>query len=93
MPGSDEPYYYWTPIGARRGNYRLPPYHRLDVGFEKGFRLFRVDWTFYVQVINVYAQENVLWYDYQTDENGRIVRVPQSILPYPIPSFGVRGGF
>jgi len=93
MPGDDEPYYDWIPIGGRRGNYRLPPYHRLDVGFEKAFRLFGADWAFYFQVINAYAQKNVLWYDYQPDENGRIVRVPESILPLPLPSFGVRGGF
>jgi hypothetical protein len=93
MPGSNEPYYYWIPVGGRRGNYRLSPYHRLDVGFEKAFRLFGADWAFYFQVINAYAQKNVLWYDYQTGENGRIVRVPESILPFPLPSFGIRGGF
>ena len=93
FPGYGDQFYYWVPIGGRRGNYRLPPYHRLDVGVEKAFRLFGADWAFYFQVINAYAQKNVLWYNYQTDEHGRIVRVPESILPFPLPSFGVRGGF
>jgi len=86
-------YYYWMGISGRRGNYRLPPYHRLDVGIEKGFRWLGTDWTWYLQVINVYAQKNVLWYDYNMDENGRIERQPYTILPIPIPSFGVRGEF
>jgi len=92
-PGNDELHYYWVPIGGRRGNYRLPAFHRLDLGFEKGFRLLGADWAFYFQVINAYARKNVLWYDYETDQHGRIVRVPMSLLPIPIPSFGVRGSF
>jgi hypothetical protein len=92
--GDDETEWYsWTPIGGRRGNYRLPAYHRLDLGFEKRFRLWRADWAVYLQVVNVYAAKNVLWYDYYTDENGRIVREPFVLLPVPIPSFGIRGGF
>ncbi|MCX6843127.1 MAG: TonB-dependent receptor [candidate division WOR-3 bacterium] len=92
-PGQEQQFYYWIPLSGRRGNYRLPPYHRLDVGVEKGFKLFGIGWTGYLQVINVYAQKNVLWYNYNTDENGRVVREPFTILPIPIPSFGVRGGF
>jgi hypothetical protein len=93
IPGEEEPLYYWMPLNGRRGNYRLPAYHRLDVGLEKGFKLFGADWTFYFQVINAYAQKNVLWYNYMTDEQGRVVREPFTILPIPLPSFGVRGGF
>ena len=92
-PEQEQQFYYWLPLSGRRGNYRLPPYHRLDVGVEKGFKLFGIGWTWYLQVINVYAQKNVLWYNYNTDENGRVVREPFTILPIPIPSFGVRGGF
>lgn len=86
-------WYWWTPLGGRRGNYRLPAYHRLDLGFEKRFRLWRADWAVYLQVVNVYAAQNVLWYEYYTDENGRIEREPFVLLPVPIPSFGIRGGF
>ena len=85
--------YSWQTIAGRRGNYRLPAYHRLDIGLEKSFRLFRLDWSFYFQVMNVYARKNVLWYDYYTDEHGRLIRTPQTILPIPIPSFGLRGRF
>jgi hypothetical protein len=91
--GEQENCYYWLAISGRRGNYRLPPYHRLDVGIEKGFRLLGADWAWYFQVINAYAQKNVLWYEYRPDEHGRIVREPFTILPIPIPSFGIRGGF
>ncbi len=91
--GEETEWYWWTPLGGRRGNYRLPAYHRLDLGFEKRFRLLRADWAVYLQVVNVYAARNVLWYDYSVDEKGRIVREPFVLLPLPIPSLGIRGGF
>jgi hypothetical protein len=92
-PDDDDDYYYWMGVSGRRGNYRLPPYHRLDAGIEKGFRWLGTDWSWYLQVINVYAQKNVLWYFYDVTSHGRVVREPFTILPIPIPSFGIRGGF
>ena len=81
----------WLPISGRRGEVRYPPYHRLDAGFTKSFKLFkRFDAEFYVQVLNVYARRNVLFYDYEIDENGVTRREPVYMLPVPIPSFGIR---
>lgn len=81
----------WLPISGRRGEVRYPPYHRLDAGFTKSFKLFkRYDAEFYVQVLNVYARRNVLFYDYEIDENGVTRREPVYMLPVPIPSFGIR---
>jgi hypothetical protein len=85
--------FYWVGINGRRGNYRLPPYHRLDVGIEKDFRWLGTGWTWYVQVINAYAQKNVMWYFYDVNSHGRVERTPFTLLPIPIPSFGIRGGF
>ena len=85
--------FYWIGINGRRGNYRLPPYHRLDVGIEKGFKWLGTGWSWYFQVINVYAQQNVLWYFYDVNSHGRVVRTPFTLLPVPLPSFGIRGGF
>lgn len=95
-PDPNNPYsneYVWQPISGRRGNYRLPPFHRLDVGFEKSTRLAGMNCTWYLQVINAYAAKDVLWYDYSPDENGRVRREPFVLLPIPIPSFGLRGSF
>jgi len=81
----------WLPISGRRGEVRYPPYHRLDAGFTKSFKLFkRYDAEFYIQVLNVYARRNVMFYDYEIDENGITQREPVYMLPVPIPSFGIR---
>jgi hypothetical protein len=95
-PDPENPYqpeYPWNVLYGRRGNYRLPPYHRLDIGFDKAFSMFRMECAFYIQVINVYFARNVMWYDYHPDENGRLVREPFYILPVAVPSLGLRGSF
>lgn len=84
--------YYWVLIYGRRGGFRYPAYHRLDVGIEKAFKLFGVRFTGYLQVVNLYARKNVLWFDYDFDTEPP-KRKPFSMLPIPIPSFGIRGSF
>jgi len=88
----DDGYTRWESISGRRGEVRYPPYHRLDAGFTKSFKLFkRFDAEFYLQVLNVYARKNVLFYDYWgPDEDGITHREPQYMIPIPIPSFGIR---
>ena len=97
MPDSFVPYYPWLNINGRRGNTRFPPFHRLDLGFDKRIRLFGMDATLYLQVINVYAAQNVLWYEYESysgfEGETRVVRKPFVLLPIPIPSLGLRGSF
>lgn len=79
------------PISGRRGEVRYPPYHRLDAGFTKSFKLFkRFDAEFYVQVLNVYARRNVLFYEYEIDADGITNREAQYMLPIPVPSLGIR---
>jgi len=81
----------WLPISGRRGEVRYPPYHRLDAGFTKSFKLFkRFDAEFYVQVLNVYARRNVLFYEYEIDADGITNREAQYMLPIPVPSLGIR---
>ncbi len=84
--------YRWIVINGRRGGFRYPAYHRLDVGIDKQFKLFGLKFTGYFQIVNVYARKNVLWYDYNFDTEPP-QREPFSILPIPIPSFGIRGSF
>jgi hypothetical protein len=56
----------WRAIPGGRNNARYPPYHRLDMGFTKHFKLFKLlDAEFYLQVLNVYARRNVLFYGYE----------------------------
>ncbi len=87
-----EKFYWWKLINGRRGSFRYPAYHRLDVGIEKTFKLFGLKFTGYFQVINLYARKNVLWYNYSFITEPPI-RKPFFILPIPIPSFGIKGSF
>jgi hypothetical protein len=85
--------YQWILINGRRGEFRYPAYHHLDIGIDKQFKLFGLKFTGYFQVVNVYARKNVLWYDYDFSTEPP-QRKPQNILPgIPIPSFGIRGSF
>jgi hypothetical protein len=79
-------YFRWVPVQAE--GLRYPAYHRLDAGIEKSFRLRRVELTCYLEVFNVYARRNVLWYSYTNGE-----REPYVLMPVPLPSIGIRGRF
>jgi len=85
----------WIPISGEKGGYRYPPYHRLDVGFTKSFKMFaRYDAEFYVQVLNAYARRNVMFYEYSDPyEEGVTERDPVYMLPIPVPSLGIRMRF
>lgn len=85
-PRTGRHYFWWSPIRAE--GLRYPAYHRLDGGIEKRFRLLGLELTGYLQVINVYARHNALWYTYY--EGGR---KPFVLVPVPIPSLGLRGSF
>lgn len=95
-PNDEDPYWgnEWRYIKGRRDAFRLPISHRLDARYERNIRVFGLAGQWYIDVINVYAQRNILfftWNDY--DENGNWLPIPRktgySILPVPIPSLGI----
>jgi hypothetical protein len=80
-----------NPLVAEFNNARLPPYHRLDVGFSKTGRFFKLgEYEFQIQAINVYARRNIWFYFLEveeTEDNRRRVErteVPQ--IPFPLPN-------
>ncbi len=85
-PVTGERYLRRRPL--RDDRLRYPAYHRLDAGIEKSFSLLGLELTTYLQVVNVYARQNVLWYSYNQGK-----REPFVLLPLPIPSLGLRGRF
>ncbi len=78
----DEPYAVWR-------SERLPAYHRLDLRVQYEKRFTSIDAAFYLDVINAYARENVLGYDYNEDFSERKASEGMPFLP----SVGVRLAF
>lgn len=76
---------------------RLKPYHRLDIGFSRFGKFFKMESELQLQVINAYARRNDWFIFYDFDEEGSAERVvaerntvPQIPVPLPNVSFTVR---
>ena len=89
-PDSDTLTNYTLVIPGRKDSGRLPPSHRLDLHIEKMLGGEKKNIGFYLDIINLYARKNVLFFDYYVDENGNVQREGISILPIPIITAGVR---
>ncbi len=99
----DEPWhdpfnYEWRYLKGPRDVYRLPVSHRLDAHLEKSMKLFGLKGSWYVDVMNVYAHENVLFYEWEYyDDHGQELNPPRKkptgLLPIPIPSLGINFKF
>jgi hypothetical protein len=76
--------------GDRYG-FRLPSYHRLDIGFSKYFQWWKMDWRLDLQLINTYNRENIFFYEYDFDKNP----ADQTVIPMLpiIPSVGISTNF
>ena len=73
---------------ATINNGRLSDYHRLDIRFTTYARWFDMKWSFYLDVINVYNQKNVVAEQYRVDpETLTLTRKPQYMLPI-LPTIG-----
>ena len=55
---------YDIDFGNNKLNSRKPTYHRLDLRLTALADFWNLDWTFYLDVINVYNHSNVIAYDY-----------------------------
>lgn len=61
-----------VPFYTERNGYRMPDYHRLDIGVtwqRKKFKRFESNWNF--SVYNVYARENAYAINFQPDPNNQ----------------------
>jgi hypothetical protein len=74
-------------LEGEKNFYRLPAYHRLDVGVFLESRLFGLDTEYYLQVVNVYDHKNVWYRRYQTVNNPATVK-DYSQIPI-LPTFGL----
>lgn len=71
------------------GSERLPDYHRLDLRISRELLLETWKLSFYLDIINAYAHDNVSGYQYNGDYTSR-----KAITQLPfMPAFGIRGEF
>jgi hypothetical protein len=84
--------YEWLVLRGPRDARRLPVSHRLDLHLEKDFMLFGLDGSWYIDVINVYDKENILFHTWDYDDDPP-EKTEYTLLPIPIPSLGVNFRF
>jgi hypothetical protein len=80
----------YDPIYADINSERLSDYHRLDIRADRSFTYDDWSMDLYVEVLNVYGQENVVGYSYKNADYSE--RENQTDLP-TIPSFGIKAIF
>ena len=89
----DAAYYWeWYTIKGPRDAHRLPITHRLDAHLEKDFKILGISGSWYIDVMNVYDRENVVFYGYDFDRDPP-EKKSYTLLPIPIPSFGINFRF
>lgn len=80
---------------TERNGYRMPPYHRLDIGFtwqRKKTEKFESSWNF--SAYNVYARENAYFIQFSQDpENPELTQAVQFAIFKIIPSVSYRFKF
>lgn len=69
-------------------NSRKPAYHRLDVRFNFITKIWGLNWTFYLDVINIYNRKNVVGYDYFIKEDFTVGKEQNNMFPI-LPTLGI----
>ncbi|MDP2301900.1 MAG: TonB-dependent receptor [Ignavibacteria bacterium] len=70
-----------------RFNARKPAYHRLDVRVTAYSNFWNYDWTFYLDIVNIYNRSNVVGYSYFVEDDLTIGREVNSMFPI-LPTIG-----
>ncbi|MBN1543195.1 TonB-dependent receptor [candidate division KSB1 bacterium] len=78
---------HYRALDGEKNFYRLPAYHRLDIGAFYQTRLLGLNTEFYLQAVNVYNHKNVWFRQYKTWENPATVK-DQHMIPF-LPTGGV----
>ncbi len=71
-----------------RYNSRKPAYHRLDVRVTYYSRFWDADWSFYLDVINIYNRSNLIGYNYYVNDDLTLGREANYMFPI-LPTLGV----
>ena len=77
---------------ANRYTGRKPDYHKLDIRMTAYTRFWNADWSFYIDVMNVYNRKNVLTYQYTITSDLKIKRTETGMIPI-LPTIGISAKF
>lgn len=77
---------------ADRFNSRRPDYHRLDIRLTAYTKFWHADWSFYIDVVNVYNRKNVLGYKYTLQPDLSIKQETTGMVPI-LPTIGLSAKF
>jgi hypothetical protein len=83
---------YDVDFGDRRLNTRKPPYHRLDIRITAFTNFWGMDWSFYLDIINIYNRKNIIAYDYYTTPELTLGRKANTMFPI-LPTLGFSARF
>ena len=72
---------------SNRYSSRKPIYHRLDLRFTLFADYWDLDWSFYLDIINIYNRTNVINYDYYVTSDLQLGREKTGMFPI-LPTLG-----
>lgn len=75
-----ESLYYLTAINSSRDAFRFPVYHRLDVSLKYTGKIGIFTFRPYIQILNIYNQPNVLYYDFRGSPHKSLPIIPMAGL-------------
>lgn len=71
---------------------RRPDYHRLDLRLTAYAYFWKADWSFYIDIVNVYNRKNVLGYKYTLNSDLSIKQTTTGMVPI-LPTIGLSAKF
>ena len=82
---------HYKALEGDKNFYRLPAYHRLDIGLFYNTTLFKLPFEIFIQAVNVYNRKNVWFRQYQVYNNPATVE-DYTMIPF-IPTLGISINF
>lgn len=77
---------HYETLDGEKNFYRLPDYHRLDLGIFYNTKVFGLQTEFFIQAVNVYNHKNVWFRDYKVDSETIEIK-DYEMLPF-LPTLG-----
>lgn len=87
-PNSEEVIFDIEYGNRSRYNARKPVYHRLDLRGTYFTQIWGLNWSFYLDIINVYNRMNVVGYDYYITDELQLASEANNMFPI-LPTFGI----